>query len=302
MDIKAKTLVIDGKNLIMRGFFAYPLDLAASGLNTNLIHGSLLEVFRHIIEFRPERTIIAWDSPTRSIYRTMVYADYKAGRKKMEAGKFTVFMRQYAVFKEAINALPIIQLESEGIEADDLVAYIAVQDDCSPTVIVSTDRDFWQLVRGTRVVIWEPKKKHLLAGASFAELTRFDSPRHHLAFRCLRGDGDEAPKALRGISDEKAKVIARNLDLPLPGATLKFGWRDGTDMEPNLIKGVWRNYQLVCLHHAAFVQMEQLVKLDMTPPAHRYDDFLKFCQKYKLKNVLESFDAVNKHFVQEARR
>lgn len=292
MDFKAKTLLIDGKNMVMRNFFAFSAALSAGGVSTNLIHGSLLELFRHIKLFTPELIVVTWDSPTRSVYRRAVYPDYKAKRGQMKPDAFKMMMQQYNLYREAIAALPIVQWEVEGVEGDDLIAYMAVQQANDPQVIISTDRDFWQLVRADRVVIWEPKKKSLLTGASFAKTTGFDSPRHHLAWKCLRGDGDEAPCALKGINDEKAKGVARQLKLPVPGRVQRVVLEGYTNVD--LLQNISRNFELVCLHHAVICQLPQLMKLELDRPKPSYERFLQFCQKYRLKNVMEAYDDVRK--------
>ncbi len=61
-----------------------------------------------------------------------------------------------------LDNLPVTFIAIDGIEADDTIAYITdmYHDISKKITIVSTDRDFYQLIDDT-VQIWSPIKKKI---------------------------------------------------------------------------------------------------------------------------------------------
>lgn len=295
--MKCKTLVIDGKNLTVRSFFAYPGTLSASGHLTNLMHGSFLELFKHVKMFQPEKTIVTWDS--KSAFRRDVYSGYKAGKRGMMTDvQFESFSVQQIIFEEGLESLGVLQVKVDGVEGDDLVAFMVIIPENRPAVIISTDRDFWQLIRGDLVTIYDPRKKALLAGASFSMATGFDSPEHHLAFKVLKGDpGDGVPPAVIRMGEKKAIELAKQFKLPpldkVSDTFDNWGLRDYGDLE--FSKRCARNFKLVCLHYANVVQIEKLVSFrEAIAPKPNWKRFLTFCQKYQLEMVMKAYGEVDR--------
>jgi 5'-3' exonuclease len=296
---RCKTLVIDGKNLTVRSFFAYPGTLSADGHTTNLLHGSFLELFKHVKMFQPATTIVTWDS--KSVFRREVYAGYKAGKRgTMTDVQFASFTVQHQIFEEGLTALGVCQMKVEGVEGDDLVAFTVIIPENRPAVIISTDRDFWQLVRGDQVTLYDPRKKTLLAGSSFSMATGFDSPEHHLAFKVLKGDkGDGVPPAVIRMGEKKAIEMAKTFKLPrLDGDSLRYGPTEYfavTLGDDDLGGRCSRNYQLVSLHYAVMEQMTKLAPLrEAVVPKPNWKRFLTFCQKYKLEMVAKAYGEVDR--------
>jgi len=294
---RCKTLVIDGKNLTVRSFFAYPGTLSADGHTTNLLHGSFLELFKHVKMFQPATTIVTWDS--KSVFRRVIHAGYKAGKRgTMSDVQFASFTVQQKIFEEGLTALGVCQMKVEGVEGDDLVALMVIIPENRPAVIISTDRDFWQLVRGDQVTIYDPRKKMLLAGSSFSMATGFDSPEHHLAFKVIKGDkGDGVPPAVIRMGEKKAIEAARHLKLMRADELVTRdpgGWL-AVEFEGFDAALIVRNFKLISLHAAVMYQLPQLVHLrDAIPPKPNWKRFLTFCQKYKLEMVAKAYGEVDR--------
>lgn len=292
-----KTLVLDGKNLTVRSFFAYPGTLSTDGQTTNLLHGSFLELFKHVKMFQPKQTIVTWDS--KSVFRRDVYAGYKAGKRgTMTDGQFASFSAQQQIFEEGLNSLGVLQVKVDGVEGDDLVAFMVIIPENRPAVIISTDKDFWQLVRVDGVTIYDPRKKSLLAGSTFSMATGFDSPEHHLAFKVLKGDpGDGVPPAVIRMGEKKAIELARQFKLPpldkVPDTFDNWGLRDYGDLE--FSKRCARNFKLVSLHCAVIMQMDKLISLrESIASKPNWQRFLTFCKKYKLTVVAKAYGEVDR--------
>jgi len=297
-----KTLVFDGRNLTVRSFFAYPEALGVGGQGTNLIHGALLEIFKFVAMFQPEKTVIAWDSREKSRWRRAIYSEYKAAKRtSLSTDQLKNLDRQQKIVREAINNLSIQQLEVDGVEGDDLVAYAVIIPENRPAVIISTDRDFWQLVRGDLVKVYDPRKKFLLAGSSFSQHTGFDSPEHHLAYKVLKGDpGDGVPPAVIRMGEKKAKELARKFKMPplnkIPDAFDNWGLPyDEKKYDVEFSKRCARNFKLVSLHCAVVGQMKEIGHFrEVQSPKRDWDRFIKFCGKYELRNVAKAYTEVDK--------
>lgn len=295
-----KTLVFDGRNLTVRSFFAYPEALGVKGQGTNLIHGALLEIFKFVAMFQPSETVIAWDSRTKSIWRRKIFAGYKsAKRSSLSEDQLKNLDYQQKIVREGIDNLAIRQFEVDGVEGDDLVGLAVMMPQSRPAVIISTDRDFWQLVRGDLVKVYDPRKKFLLAGSTFHQHTGFDSPEHHLAFKVLKGDpGDGVPPAVKRMGEAKAKELAKKFKLPIlgygPDGLDKVPW-GLPDSDPKFAKECARNFKLVSLHCAVIGQSKKIMHLmEKHAPKRDWDRFIKFCSKYELRNVAKAYTEVDK--------
>lgn len=289
------SLIIDGKNLVMRNFFAFAKGhLTTSGpesIETGLLHGSFLELFRLIKEYQPVQTIFCWDSP--SLFRRTIHSEYKPHKLKsvMTDEQIRLFPGQMAIFREALTLLGIIQLVVDDVEGDDLVALCTIKREFRPAIVVSGDHDFWQLLRPD-VSIWDPRVKRLYTLHEFEILTGFKSPTHHLAFKVFKGDqGDGVPTAIPRMKVKKAMEDAETLQLPaitkegITGLT-SIPYNGDLDVERKLA----RNFLLVSLHAALIVQSELLWDVKFEKPERcNWEKFIQFCQKYELKLVGKAF-------------
>jgi 5'-3' exonuclease len=87
----------------------------------------------------------------------------------------------------------------DGIEADDTIAYIAqmYQETCKKITIVSTDRDFYQLV-DDRIQVWSPIKKKMYD--TQAVLDEFGvHPTNMVIYRSFTGDASDNIPGVNGI-------------------------------------------------------------------------------------------------------
>jgi len=293
---RTETLVCDGKNLVMRNFYAYPDGLSADGQRTNLIHGSFLELFRLIAKFQPARVVFTWDS--KSTFRQAIFPGYKAKRRgtPLAPAVWENLEMQIKVFREGLSALSVIQVAVEGVEGDDLVALSVLEKRHQPCMIISTDRDFWQLVRSGVVSIYDPRTKSVLGASGFSRVTGFDSPDHHLAFKVLKGDpGDGVPPAVVRMGEAKAKVLARTLRLP------DTTWLREMDRHTRLSFAPFdeaveiamaRNFKLISLHAAIFAQRNLLASVRFDRPVSHWSRFLEFCKRYRLTMVMKAYGDV----------
>ncbi len=142
---KPRLFLIDGYALIYRAFFAMisrPLT-TSKGENTSAAFGMARFLMKILEEHDPDYLGVVMDAGTSE--REELYPEYKATREKMPDELRAGLPR----IREMVEAFRIPVLELEGQEADDVIGTLAEKAAAAglETVIVSGDKDFYQLIR-----------------------------------------------------------------------------------------------------------------------------------------------------------
>jgi DNA polymerase-1 len=158
MVISGPLVLIDAMNAFLRNYVRSPY-MDFNGERMGGATGMIVSVRKIISDFRASNCLVVWDGEGGSQRRKSIYKEYKAGRTvrlnrhadDMEldaAAQLENFKKQISYCKEYLTMLGVPQVRADGVEADDLIAYIAGKmDHASGCVIVSTDQDMLQLVR-----------------------------------------------------------------------------------------------------------------------------------------------------------
>jgi 5'-3' exonuclease len=140
-----------------------------------------------------------------------MYPNYKANRANKTAfNRYKEFAsledeqqsmkRQFGRMIEYLQCLPITTLAIDNIEADDAIAYIANEiftEQENKVTIVSTDRDFLQLVNN-RISVWSPIKKKMYTPNIMREEFGIDA-KNYLLYRALTGDKSDNIPGVNGV-------------------------------------------------------------------------------------------------------
>jgi len=96
--------------------------------------------------------------------------------------------RQFVWLNEMLDGLPLTTMIYDGVEADDIMAYITTNllKEDEQAVIMSTDKDFLQLVNDSTIV-WSPTKKKMYNTKMVKEEYGIES-KNLLLYRVLDGD------------------------------------------------------------------------------------------------------------------
>jgi DNA polymerase I len=142
---RPRLYLIDGYALIYRAYFALiarPL-VSSRGENTSAAWGTTKFLIKILEQHDPDYVGMVFDAGDSD--RVALYADYKATREKMPDDLEASLPRIRAV----VEAFRIPVLEVQGYEADDVIGTLAkkAHDAGLETVIVSGDKDFYQLIR-----------------------------------------------------------------------------------------------------------------------------------------------------------
>src|SRR5918999_3469667 len=139
-----EVFLIDGNSLAYRAFFALPESIAtADGRPTNAIYGFASMMTKLLIDHSPRAVIVAWDRGWSG--REKVYEEYKSQRKSRP----DLLKEQWPHLAPMAEAFGFKNVAVEGYEADDVIATLTkrAEDAGIPVMIVSGDRDVYQLVR-----------------------------------------------------------------------------------------------------------------------------------------------------------
>ena len=138
-----KIFLIDGSSYLYRAFHAMPPLTTSTGLPTGAVKG-VTNMLRNLRKENPDSYYLSIFDAKGKNFRQDIYADYKANRPPMPED----LREQLSPLKEICNAMGMPVIEIPKVEADDVIATLAVMGSKQgmPIVISSLDKDLMQLV------------------------------------------------------------------------------------------------------------------------------------------------------------
>lgn len=160
-----KTLLIDMNNLVTRCIYSAPV-LAEKELTFKYKMWKYI-VFECIIstirKFKPQEIILCVDSP--HCWRKDFYSIYKENRitkRKEDDFDWEYFFREYNTYLEELKVLPFNIVKVDRTEADDIIAVLTLYLTTNDIIIISTDKDYKQLLSHKHCKIYDPIKKEYI--------------------------------------------------------------------------------------------------------------------------------------------
>ena len=198
-----KLLLIDTFNFLHRAYHALPKTLTdKNGKPTNAVYGVTSMLISTFNQIEPDYVLIANDDiePT---FRVEEFTAYKAHRKPMEDDLSSQIPKVY----EIIDAFGVARVSLPGYEADDVIGTMVekYKGEDLEIVIVSNDRDLWQLV-GDNVVVMNPKARGEVEWVGEKEvIARFGfGPDKIIEYKALKGDASDNIPGVYGVGDKTA--------------------------------------------------------------------------------------------------
>ncbi len=197
-----KILLLDSNSLMHRAYHALPNLKTSTGLYTGAIFGFLNILLRLIKEQQPTHIAAAFDlkGPT---FRHEMYKEYKATRKPMDEE----LRQQVEPLKELLRLMGIKIVSMQGYEGDDILGTLAkrFEDKC---VIVTGDRDSFQLVSPTTQIFWTKRGVTEIEVYDEARLLAEGfTPSQYVDYKALRGDPSDNIPGIPGIGEKTAKQL-----------------------------------------------------------------------------------------------
>ena len=201
-------LLLDGMSLAFRAFYALDVAIATSeGVVTNALHGFASMLATLIKTHEPRALVVAFDLPGGS-FRDDIAVDYKGGR----AATPPEIEHQFDLIRDLCSSLAIPVVGVPGFEADDVLATLATwgRDNHIPTIVVTGDRDSFQLVEDPFIRVLYNKRGvsdyDLYDEAGIIERCGVEPQRYPL-YAALRGDPSDNLPGVPGVGEKTAAKL-----------------------------------------------------------------------------------------------
>ncbi|MBE6541260.1 MAG: flap endonuclease [Ruminococcaceae bacterium] len=204
-----KLLLVDGHNLLFRMFFGMPDTFyTQSGKKYNAVYGFIHALTKVISMVRPSHVFVAFDSEDCGDRRDLDTA-YKANRPDYsEMSPNDCPFSQLRAIYSVLDDIGVPNSEICGCEADDVIASYALRySDEMNVVIMSTDRDYWQLISPTVSILDYHGSNSTLITPSDVEKKFGVSPSQFADFKCLIGDKSDNIVGVHGIGPKRAAEL-----------------------------------------------------------------------------------------------
>lgn len=120
-----RLVLIDGKSVFYRGYYAMGALSLADGTPTGGVYGFAAIAMEIVRKLSPTKVVVAWDSKSSTSKRRAIYAEYKAGRVKPGED----FYAQIPLLEELVGDLGWCFVEIPDYEADDIIGTLSKQAD-----------------------------------------------------------------------------------------------------------------------------------------------------------------------------
>ena len=202
-----RLVVIDGKSIFYRGYYAMPNLSTKEGIPTGGVYGFVALSLEIISKLNPDYIAVAWDKKGTSIRRRLkIYSEYKVGRKKAPDD----FYEQIPILHELLEAFNWPLYELDDYEADDIMGTLArlAKEQGIETCLISSDLDMLQLVNDMTTVY---------AIKSGSKIEAFDIPyfedkyglktSQFLDLKSLMGDSSDNIPGVPGVGKKTAVAL-----------------------------------------------------------------------------------------------
>lgn len=228
-----RLVIIDGKSVFYRGYYAMPNLSTKDGTPTGGVYGFAVLALEVVKRLKPDYVCVAWDkSKTNIRSRLALYPQYKAGRKTPPPD----FYEQIPLLHDLLESLGWPLYEADDYEADDLMGAFAKQagEKGIESYLVTSDLDVLQLVNA-HTHIFTLKKGltniELFNEESFKDKYGVDA-HQWIDVKALKGDSSDNIPGVGGIGEKTAldlihqyktlDGVYENIDLLKPAIKAKL--------------------------------------------------------------------------------
>ncbi len=205
-----RVILIDGYGFVFRAYHSLPPLKNPSGTYVGAVFGFANMLFKVIRNHPNDKIIVVLDSGSKT-FRHDIYEAYKANRPPAPED----LIPQFPLVRSAAEAFNLKTVEAEGLEADDLIASLALKAEQNnlPVTIYSSDKDLMQLIRG-QIDMFDPMKNKVIKAEQVIE--KFGvRPEQMCDYLSLLGDSSDNIPGVKGIGAKTAANLLNqfsNLD------------------------------------------------------------------------------------------
>lgn len=202
---RKRLVVIDGKSVFYRGYYAMPNLSTKDGTPTGGVFGFASMALEVIRKLNPDYVSVAWDKPKTNIRKRLeIYPEYKAGRKPPPPD----FYEQIPILHDLLNAFGWPLYELDDYEADDIMGALSVQATAQgiETILITSDLDMLQLIN-EHVSVYALKKglSNIEPYSPESFIERYGIlPSQFLDLKAIKGDSSDNIPGVPGIGEKGA--------------------------------------------------------------------------------------------------
>ena len=203
------TLLVDGENILHQSFNKFERLRSTDGKPSGAIFGVFKSLHMYLTRFEPDEVIISFDNG-HSPFRVELNPNYKIHRKDISYDRESL-QTQKGIILSILGMLRVSYIfdkrKSTNYEGDDFLAKLAIDNSKDGKVIlVSSDKDFNQLLTYKGIKIYNPRKDSYVNARNCKELFGY-TPEETVPYLCMVGDTSDDIPGIKGIGPVKARNI-----------------------------------------------------------------------------------------------
>lgn len=208
-----RLVIIDGKSVFYRGYYAMPGLSTKDGTPTGGVFGFASLSLEIVKKLEPDYVCVAWDKKHTSIRKRLnILPTYKAGRKTPPSD----FFNQIPILHDLLDAFGWPLYEFDDYEADDIMGTISLMAEQNgiETCLVTSDLDMLQLV--------SPLTKVYAMKCGLSNIEEYDPSilenklgikvSQFLDLKALKGDSSDNIPGVPGIGDKTAVALLKEFE------------------------------------------------------------------------------------------
>ena len=233
--------LIDAHSFLHRNYHALPKLSTSTGLEVGALYGFLRWILKMLNTQHPDYVAVCFDSPGGCARRKALLPSYKANRATPD----DALVRQLNLARDLVRQLGLTVVAQSGIEADDLMAFLARQAAKAqvPSAFVTSDKDIYQFLNEW-ISIW-PSGKDAIKGPE-AAVEKFGLPPQFLPdYFALVGDASDNVPGAAGIGPKSAvELVSKFGHLE---DILRAAHNDDPQLKPALAKKLLASEEMALL-------------------------------------------------------
>lgn len=284
---RKRLVLIDGKSVFYRGYYAMPNLATKEGVPTGGVYGFATLSLEIIKRLEPDYVAVAWDkSKTNIRKRVEIYPEYKAGRKPAPAD----FYVQIPILHELLASLGWPLYEIDDYEADDIMAGLAkkAEKEGIETILITSDLDALQCISDlTKVYALKKGLRNIEEFHPESFRAKYGlNPEQFLDLKSLQGDSSDNIPGVPGVGVKTAIDLLQKYD-SLNGVYENIDLISGS-VHDKLVKG--RDLALIS-KELATLYTDAPIELDLEAmDVHNFDGkrLLKNLEKLEFRAIIRN--------------
>jgi len=295
-----RLVIIDGKSVFYRGYYAMPSLSTKDGTPTGGVYGFAVMALEVIKQLKPDYVCVAWDKRGTNIRsRRALYPAYKGNRKAAPPD----FYEQIPLLLDLLDSLDWPLYEADDYEADDLMGAFAMQagKEGVESFLVTSDLDVLQLVN-PHTHIYTLKKG--LSHIELFDVAHFEekygvSAHQWVDVKALKGDSSDNIPGVAGIGEKTALELIHKYE------TLDGVYEHLDELKPAVKAKLEKDKDMAYLSKKLVTLMvDAPVNIDLEK-ARLHDairpEFVAMLRKLEFRNLLRQAEAnLSKQQIKEA--